>query len=155
MAEIKLQLSPNKIVKDATVIWNEHGPEVDVAMDPKQLTYRPGSVQSIYSFHVLDHLFPSEVSGALENWFKCLSSGGQLHVIVDDFEYIARGLVGGDINIEMVNDLHNHPTQYTKEDLIARLKKAGFPDDKQIIWYESSSEYPKAHYEIVIVATKP
>lgn len=135
-------------------VWNEPGLEVDVVMEPKNLTFRPGSVEAIYTFHVLDHLFPSEIKPAIENWYKCLGSGGKLFVLVDDFEYVCRGFVGGDINIEIINDLHNHPMQFSRDHLIAQLKHAGFGEDKQVIWFESPDFMKKAHYELLIEATK-
>lgn len=155
MEKIRIQISPNRIVKDAVVIWHEPHPDVDIVMDPKNLTFRPGSVDAIYTFHVLDHLFPGEVKSTLTNWFNCLGPGGKLHIIVDDFEYIARAFVGADITIEMINELHSHPSHYTKEDIVSRLKSAGFPEETQIMWYEDTPEYPKVHYEIAVVATKP
>lgn len=154
MDKIKIQITPKRIIKDAMTVWNEPGPEVDIVMDPKTLTFRPESVGAIYAFHVLDHLFPSEIKPALDNWRRCLGSGGKLFVLVDDFEYICRGFVGGDVSIEMINDLHSHPTQFSRDYLIAQLKLCGFGEDKQIIWFESPDFMPKAHYELLIEAKK-
>lgn len=154
MEKIKIQISPKRIIKDAMTVWNEPGPEVDVVMEPKNLTFRPGSVEAIYSFHVLDHLFPSEIKQALNNWHGLLGPGGKLFALVDDFEYICRGFVGGDVDIETINAIHNHPSQFTRDHLIAQLKYTGFGEDKQIIWFEAPAFMPKAHYELLIEATK-
>lgn len=152
---MKIQLSPKKMIKDALCVWNEHGPEVDVVMDLKNLTFAPGSIDVIFTFHVLDHLFSDEVPAALANWKKCLVKDGDLFLLVDDFEYIARAVVGGDIPIELFNEQHAHAMQFSQETLIKQIAAAGFPSEKSVIWYESEIDlFKKKHYELLIVAKK-
>ena len=156
MAQIKkmnIQLSPTKIVRDALTVWNESGPEVDLTMDLKNLTFKPGSVDEICAFHVLDHLFPNEIIPTLLNWKKLLKVGGKLFVVVDDFEYISRAFVGGDISIEIVNEMHSHPTQFSRSHLVNLLREAGFKEDKINIWLAeqvADNKFPKEHYELVL-----
>lgn len=152
---MKIQISSERIIKDALTVWDQHGPNVDVVMDPKNLSFRPGSVKEIFALHVLDHLFPEEAMQALKNWHQCLEPGGSLYVLVDDFEYLARAFVGGDFTIELFNQMHNHPMQFTKEYLVEVLKRTGIHENNQTIWYESIPDLlPKKHYEILIVAKK-
>lgn len=152
---MKIQLSPKKLIKDALCVWNEHGPEVDIVMDLKNLTFAPGSIEVIFTFHVLDHLFSDEVPVALDNWKKCLKKDGELFLVVDDFEYICRAVVGGDIPVEMFNERHAHAVQFSPESLIKCISSAGFPTDKAIVWYESEIDlFKKKHYELLIVAKK-
>lgn len=150
---MRIQISDIKIVKDATVIWDQHGPEVDIVMDVKKLTFKPGSVTEIFAFHVLDHLFPHEIVEALSNWKQCLVPGGKIYMVVDDFEYIARAFVGGDIPIDLYNRDHAHPTQFTKDSLVQYLKNAGFKDDNCAIWFQDvPGLFPKKVYELVLDA---
>jgi predicted SAM-dependent methyltransferase len=148
----KIELSENKIVPGALTVWNEHG-VADLTMNLKALSFRPESLSEIYAFHVLDHLFPEETGAALKSWFGCLKSGGKIFVVVDDFEYIARGFVGGDLSIELVNQVHNHPTQFTQDNLTKILQAAGFRD--VVVWYGGLPDiYNKKHYELVLAAIK-
>lgn len=152
---MKIQLSPTRIVKDAVTVWSEHGPEVDMVMDLKALSFAPGSIDEIYSFHVLDHLFPDEAQVAAKNWFEVLVPGARLYIITDDFEYIARGFVGGDISVDLFNELHNHPHQLTRESGAALLSKAGFkPDDVHVWFADVPNLFPRKHFELVLDAKK-
>jgi predicted SAM-dependent methyltransferase len=152
---MKLQLSPNRIIKDALTIWHEAGPEVDIVMDVANVSFREGSVTEMYVFHVVDHLFEPEALKAMASWFKCLSPEGKVHILNDDFEYIARAFVGGDISIEMFNDLHNHPLQCTRDNISALLAKAGFRADNVNIWLSGNPEgMTREHYEFILTAKK-
>lgn len=147
---MKIELSPVKIVPGAITVWSEQSPEVDIVMDLKNLTFKPGSVDEIYSFHVLDHLFIDEGVAAVSNWKKCLKPEAKLFIIVDDFEYVARAFVGGDISIELFNDLHSHPSQYTRENLLSLIKKCGYSENKTNIWFQDvTGLFKKKHYELV------
>lgn len=152
---MKIQLSPIRIVPDVLTVWSEHGPEVDIVMDLKKLTFKPGSVDELYSFHVLDHLFPDEIVPAITNWRSCLKDKGKAFFLVDDFEYITRAFVGGDIDINLINDLHNHPTQLTKENLVTFLKAGGFNETVINQWFANVPHlFEKKHYELLLDATK-
>lgn len=152
----KIQLSPTRIVQDAITVWSEPGPEVDIVMDLKNLTFREGSIEEIYSFHVLDHFFPDEVTQALQSWKKCLEVGAKIFIIVDDFEYICRGYVGGDLSIDLINERYNHPTQFTNDNLIFFLKEAGFKEDLASKWFADivADKFPRKHFELVIDTRK-
>ena len=150
---MKIQISPIKIIKDALVVWNQPGPEVDIVMDPKNITFRENSIEEIYTFHVLDKFFPQEVNPALANWRKCLINCGKLFVIVDNFEYLARLFVGGDITIDLFNEGFAHPTNFNKDSLTLFLYKAGFSEGSMRIWFEHP-EFKIEQYELVISAEK-
>ncbi len=134
---MKIQLSPRRIVEGAITVWHEHSPEVDIVMDLKNLTFAPDSLDLICAIHVLDHFFPDEAATALINWRKCLKPNkqGALFVVVDDFEYIARELLGGEINIDIVNEKFTHPMQFSRDNLIRYIFDAGFPENNCRIWY--------------------
>lgn len=152
---MKVQISPTRIIKDAVTIWNEAGPEVDVVMDIKNLTFRPGSIDELYSFSVLNRLFISDAITAAKNWHDLLSPGGNLHVVVDDFEYVARAFTGGDISIDIFNEVHNCVNQCTRDSVSKILSLGGFDINKVNIWLTGAPEgITKKHYELIITATK-
>lgn len=151
----KIELTPNKIVKDSVTIWQDPGPDVDVVMDLKALTFRPESVGQIATFHVLDRLFMDEAVAALKNWHSCLKKGGILYVVTDDFEYIARAFTGGDIDIDTFNRNHSHASQFDRQSLCNMIIDAGFAEANMRIWFdEVPGVFPRKHYELVIEATK-
>ena len=152
---MKIQLSENKIIKDAVTVFSHPGAEVDVVMDLKSLTFRPNSITEMYAFHIVDHLFPEESAEAFKNWYNLLKPGASLHLVNDDFEYLARAFVGGDIDIEIMNDLHNHPCQCTQDNVVKMLKEAGFKEGNIVMWYGGSPEgVGKKHYEFILTAKK-
>ncbi len=152
---MKIQLSEKRIIPGVMTIWSHHGPEVDLVMDLQNLTFKPGSINEIYAFHVLDHFFPEEGEKAVKNWFQCMSQGSSLHLLNDDFEYLTRAYVGGDIDIELFNDLHNHPCQYTQKNIVDVLSKGGFKDSDVVLWYSGNPEgMTKKHYEFIVTAPK-
>lgn len=155
-----IQLSPYRIIKGAVTVWNQPGPDVDVVMDLKNLTFREESIVAIYSFHVLDHLFEEEIAAAMKNWTKCLKKGGELFVIVDNFEYLCRALVGGDMTIEDFNKNFTHPTNITTENLFRYFMEAGYPEAGVRSWLDDVTDnegkvvFPKQHFELIYAATK-
>lgn len=54
----------------------------------------PGSVTSIYSRHMLEHLDPEDARKALRHWLDLLQPTGILHIIVPDVEFHAKQLLG-------------------------------------------------------------
>lgn len=155
-----IELSPKKIINGATTVWNTPGPEVDLVYDLKNLGFQEDSIDEIYSFHVLDHLFMNEIVPALQNWRKCLKTGMKLFVIVDDFEYLARGFVGGDLNIDDLNTNFAHPTNIDRENLVRYFNEAGFTEDKTHIWYSDIMNHQgeiilsKQHFELIFDSIK-
>lgn len=152
---MKIQLSEKRIVPDAITVWSHKGPEVDVVMDLKNLTFREGSITELYAFHVVDHFFPDESQEALTNWYSLLAQGASAHIIVDDFEYLARAFIGGDIGLDLFNDLHNHPCQCSRDSLATMVKKAGFKEPDTIVWMSGGpGKIEKKHYELIITGKK-
>jgi predicted SAM-dependent methyltransferase len=56
--------------------------------------FRPGSVDEIYSRHMLEHLTLPDAKRTLEAWCSLLKPDGLLRVIVPDLEFHARQLLG-------------------------------------------------------------
>lgn len=155
-----IEISPKKIINGAFTVWNQPGPEVDLVMDLKNLTFKENSIDEIYSFHVLDHLFEDEIVPALKNWSQCLKPGKQLFAVVDDFEYLCRALIGGDMNIDEYNQSFTHPTNITLNNLLRFFKEAGFLENNVRTWLADVTDnlgkiiFPKKHFELIFAATK-
>lgn len=150
-----INISPTRFTKDAQTVWHEPGPDVDLVMDPRQLTFRPGSLDIIISNKVIDQMFLDEGIEALKNWRNCLKDGGRLYVLADNFEYIARAFVSGEISLEMFNRHHNHASQWDRNSLGEALIKHGFNQDNVKIWFEGIKDVVACkHYEVLIEAIK-
>ena len=155
-----VELSPKKIISGAFTCWNQETPDTDLVVDLKKLSFKENSIDELYSFHVLDHLFLYEIVPALENWRRCLKPGRKLFVIVDDYEYLARAFVGGDITVDELNQNFAHPTNLTRDNLIKYFTDAGFTEDKTHIWYgdilnpKGELILPKKHFELIFDANK-
>jgi hypothetical protein len=54
-----------------------------------------GSVEEIYSRHMLEHLDPNDGARTLRRWRALLRPGGTVRVIVPDLEFHALQLLGG------------------------------------------------------------
>lgn len=151
----KIQLSPTRIIKDAITVWQEAGPEVDIVMDLKNLTFAADSLEIIYAFHVFDHFYFEEAQKAATNWFKCLKPRGVLFSVVDNFEFLARSFVGGDLTIEQVNKDFVHPSQYTIDNSIILLRSAGFSEAAIRQWFGGvPSLFTAQNHELVMSADK-
>lgn len=152
---MKIDLSPKRITPDALVIWSKPTPEVDIVMDMKNLTFRPGSVEQIIAHHVIDHFIENDSIEALNNWKECLAPLGKLYVVSDDFEYIARAFTGGDIDISTFNKHHAHPSQWDRKSLGDTLLDLGFHDENMRIWFSDiQGVMRREHYELIIEAIK-
>ncbi len=152
---MKIQLSPTRIVPGVITVWSEPGPEVDMVMNLHDLTFREGSIDEMYVFHVLDHLFPHEALSAMQNWNKCLKVHGRIFNVVDDFEFLCRLFIGGEIDIVRFNSEFSHPTQYTRDSLAELYYAIPFPKDEVVQWNVDIPDlFPKKDHEIVMSAVK-
>ena len=152
---MKIQLSQTRIIPDAVTVWNQPGPEVDLVMDLHNLGFREGSIKEMYSFHVLEHLFVNEITPAIKNWFKCLASSAQVWMIVNDFEFIARSYISGDIPIQTINEGFSTPTQITRDLLVSLTEQAGFKSELMRVWHVDINEnLKKKDFELIVSAQK-
>lgn len=150
-----VEISPKKILKNAITVWNQSGPEVDLVLDIKKLSFKENSLDAIYAYHVLDHLFPEEIVETIANWKKCLKTGSSLFMIVDDFEYVCRQFISGDINIDYFNQNHTRPCNFSKDNMPKYCVESGFMDGSVKIWFiDIPNVYVKQDYELIFSAEK-
>lgn len=148
---MKLQFSKTRIVPDALTVWFEHAPGVDMVMDLRKPGFAPGTVERLYAFHVLDRLQPGEVGPALAAWKELLAPGARMFLVNDDFEFLCRSLIGGDLGIRQFNADFAHPTYFTKDNLTEELQAVGFGLDHISMWFvDVPNEFKKAEFELVI-----
>jgi len=62
-------------------------------------SFPPGTIDEVYSRHMLEHLLLKDALRALQNWFFLLKPGGFLHVIVPDMTFHANQLLGNARNL--------------------------------------------------------
>jgi hypothetical protein len=153
---LKIQISPRKMVDDALVIWPEQTPDVDLVLDPRPphgLKMKPGSVKVIYAFGILGLTQFNKIPEMLKSFVSALQVGGELYIIEQDFDYMLRALLGGDLTIREFNDEYHRVSYLNQEEIVVLLEKAGFPDKDQRWWHEGV-KFEKKNSEIIISATK-
>lgn len=151
----RVELSPVKVIPGFMTVWNEQTPDVDLVMDMHNLQFRDESIDEIFAFHVVEHLFDHEIPAVLKNWRKNLKQGGNLFIIANDFEYVARQVVGGDISIKDVNQKFSTPSQMSREYLVFLLEQAGFDANHQKLWFTDVPERcRKEENELIISAER-
>lgn len=154
---MKIQISSNKRIADALVLWPEAGPEVDLVLDPRPpfgLKFRAGTVKIIYAFGILGITQPKDVISLLSEFFKALKADGELYIIEHDFDYICRAYLGGDIPISEFNQDFKRKTYFNRDELVRILEKVGFPEKNQRQW-QGATKFQQQHYEIIISGKKP
>ncbi|MBU0977848.1 MAG: glycosyltransferase [Nanoarchaeota archaeon] len=61
----------------------------DLIADATELPYLPDSVDEIYCGHILEHLSWNEGQGALKHWLDILKPGGEIRIVVPNFDVLA------------------------------------------------------------------
>lgn len=151
---LKIQISPEKKVEDAMVIWHEQLPDVDLVVDARYgLKFKPGSVKVIYVFGLLGITPADKILGIIKNLVDMLEVGGELYIIEQDFDYICRAFLGGDLSVKELNADYNRITFLNQEEIVNYLEKAGFPVKEQV-WWQESTKFTKKNSEIIISAIK-
>lgn len=153
---MKIQISPTRRIPDMFTIWFKPGPEVDLVIDPRDpygIKFRPGFVEVIYAFGVLGHSEEARIIPMLKQWVSTLKEGGELYIVEQDFEYLSRAIVGGDLKIEEFNQDFRFTTYLTPEKMSRYMEEAGFPTGEQREWYDPPL-FKKQHFEKILSGTK-
>lgn len=152
---MKIQISKEKKVDDAMVVWHEQSPDVDLVLDFRSSykNFKPGSVKVIYSFGLLGETEPDKIIDTLKSLIKILEVGGELYIIEQDFDYILRALLGGDLSIKEFNESYRKNTYLNQDEIVNLLENVGFPNKEQR-WWQESTKFTKKNSEIIISAVK-
>jgi len=153
---LKIQISPTKKVDGAMVVWHEKNDDVDLVMDarpPYGLKFKPGSVKVIYAFGLLGITRQEKIPELLKNLVEILEVGGELYIIEQDFDYILRAVLGGDLPLREFNKDYSQITHINQEEIVNFLERAGFPVKEQV-WWQDSPIFHKKNSEIIIMAKK-
>jgi len=151
---MKIEISPEKKVEGAMTIWHAQTPDVDLVMDARWgLKFKPGSIKVIYAFGLLGITSPNEVITVLKSLVDSLEVGGELYIIEQDFDYILRAVLGGDLTLEEFNKDHRRQTYLNQDEIVKVLEKVGFPVKEQV-WWQESPIFAKKNSELIIMGKK-
>lgn len=148
---LKLEIGSGGGRKDRswTTVDVRNLPGVDMVCSAWSIPQESGSVDCIYSRHMIEHLTFQEAQQALREWIRLLKPGGTATIICPNRDYhirqilgIGRGMSPGAksqfgpwTNLEHgLAGLHGwqdheedvHKWSWSAEDLIQEMKKAGF-----------------------------
>ena len=155
MDKIKIQLSPTKRVDDAIVFWPHEGPDVNFRVDLMDFskTVQPGLAKVVYAFDVFSILQPNEAIKFFKGIWEMLPENGEIYIIENDFDYMNRSLLSGDLPIGEFNESFRRATYVNQQYLINLLAEAGF-DVKEMRLWQDGLKFPKQHFEFILSAKK-
>ena len=73
----------------------------DLLADATDLPYDPDTVDEIYCGHMLEHLTWDEGQGTLKHWLSILKRGGEIRIVVPDFDVLAKKYIDNPTTIAM------------------------------------------------------
>jgi predicted SAM-dependent methyltransferase len=87
-------------------------------MDIRRLEYPDNSADEIRAIDVIEHIEFWELRALLHEWWRVLKPGGKLTIRTDNFEFIAKSFLNGELGIEELQFfIHNsNPLQTTAPD---------------------------------------
>jgi len=74
----------------------------DIVANVTNLEYGPNTVDEIYCGHLLEHLTWNEGQNALTHWLRILKPGGEIFIVVPDFEVLAQKFLANPTPNEMI-----------------------------------------------------
>jgi predicted SAM-dependent methyltransferase len=136
-------------------------PGVDVVAPVESLPFEPGSLEEVFSAHLLEH-FPVERMRRqlLPYWVGLLRGGGTFRAVVPDAEAMIRRYEAGEMPFEQFREVFFggqeyegdfHFNMFTEESLRELLEEAGLVD----VVLEASDRANGQCYELQIAATRP
>ncbi len=70
-----------------TVDWGNADHRIDLWRDPLQLPFADGSIEVIYSSHLIEHLDNEACRRLFREWYRILKKGGVLRVVAPNMDY--------------------------------------------------------------------
>ena len=75
-----------------------NGPSVDEVFELDKIPYKAETISAISSEHALEHLPHDSTRPTLQEWFRVLMPGGELHLKIPDLELCCREYINAPIN---------------------------------------------------------
>ena len=136
-------------------------PGIEIVAAVDRLPFEPGSVDEIFSSHILEHFpEPALIRSLLPYWFGLLRPGGTFRAIVPDLDAMATAYGKGEFSFERLRlvtyggqeyEGDFHFTGFTPASLSALLADAGFVETKVLAAGRPNGEC----LEFEIVAMRP
>lgn len=121
-----------------------HAPGISLELDlQRELPLADGSVQWIFTEHVLEHIDRKRIAGVFSEFHRILAIGGVARILVPDLDFYCKAYVEGDVEAittplpkthtpaDAVNSVFNdhfHRFIYDFGTMKIELEKAGFTD---------------------------
>jgi predicted SAM-dependent methyltransferase len=152
---MNIQIAPKKMIKDTFVVWPWGGEEVDLITDLRHeyLGLKAESAKAIYVYNFLGMCRPEEIQDIIENLKSILKPGGKLFIIEQDFDYITRSYVSGDLPLNELNKDFNRETFLSQEECTKILHNNGFLSSEQQIWKDRKM-FNAEHYQFILSGVK-
>lgn len=139
--KVRLNIGCGEVKEFGYVNIDLHDKNADVKMDARSLKYPDGSVDEIYSSHLLEHIGKFEVLQVLKEWSRVLKAGGILKMNLPNLEWCLKNWLAQPedkrwgINLDMIFGLQSNPGEYhktgfSKAHLECYLRQAGLDDIK-------------------------
>ena len=97
--EIKLHLGCGRVKMEGFINIDHHKtPATDYVLDAVNLPFPDGSIDSIESYHLIEHLPIGKLSDILDHWYRILKPGGNLILEFPDFDQAVRLYLAGNEN---------------------------------------------------------
>lgn len=152
-----VEISAQRHIENSLVIWHAQLEDVDIVIEPRPpfgVKLRPESVKNLYVFNVLGITKIDDHLKMVKGWFDMIEPGGVLYIIENDFEYINRALVAGDLPVPEFNRSFSQQTHVTKDMCIELLIKAGWKEGHQRLWNNESVKFAVPPYQFILSADK-
>lgn len=112
------------------------GPEVDLVADIRRLPFEPGTVDEIFSAHLVEHFRENDLAKViLPYWRQLLKPGGTLRIVCPNWEASLRRYQDGGLTFAEMKEVtfggqeyqgNDHFAMYSPETLTTVLEQAGF-----------------------------
>jgi len=95
---LKLNVGSGNDKKPGYVSIDLYNEKADLQAPAHCLPYPDGSVDEVFSSHMIEHLTPQELELALKEWRRVLKPGAMLRIRCPNFELYVREFLEGDYN---------------------------------------------------------
>jgi len=175
-ARLKLEIGSGFAPRKNGWITLDRSCEADLCWDLMlPLPFPDDSISIIYSSHVLEHFYYSDLMQLLKSCFRCLKSGGEFSACVPNAGLYVKGYLDptnfdkgfltykpaviSELKMDIINYIAymdgHHKYMFDEENIVEVLKKAGFTSVK-LRQFDPNLDLQERDYESIYVsAIKP